>query len=103
MPGADQIAAQILTRTHEVAQRLKLSDRNDDWPQLPRRQQPRELQRVTRVGLDTVTGLTRDRARRTHHHLDPRRTRGARQPEPRRPGLIDRADRARQALQPLDH
>jgi len=71
---AHQIAAQILTRTDQVAQRLDLGGRHDDRSQLPGREQPGELQRVTRIGLDGVAGLTRDRARRADHHLQPSAT-----------------------------
>ena len=97
-----QIAAQVLAAADQIAQRLQLGRGNDDRPQLPGRVQPRELERVARVGLDPIAGLARDRARRADHHLDPRRPRRPRQPEPRRPGLIDRAHRPRQRLQPLD-
>jgi hypothetical protein len=63
VPRAHQVSAQILAGAHQVAQRLELDRRHDDRPQLPGRVQPRELERVTGVGLDLIAGLTRDRAR----------------------------------------
>lgn len=72
----------------EVAQALKLWGRDDDRPQLSGRVRPGELQRVTRVGLDAVAGLTRDRPGRADHHLHARGPRRASKPEPGRPGLI---------------
>jgi hypothetical protein len=75
MTGTHHITTEILTRTHQITQRLKLHSRHQHRTQLARRVQPRELQRVTRVGLDPVTGLTRDRTRRTDHHLNTSRPR----------------------------
>ncbi len=56
MASCHQIAAQILTRPDEVAQRLELERRDEYRPQLPRRMQPGQLQRVARVGLDLWPG-----------------------------------------------
>ncbi len=39
---------------------LSSGQRHDDRSQLPGREQPGELQRITRVSLDLVAGLTRD-------------------------------------------
>ena len=52
---------------------------------------------VTLVGLDPITRRARDLARGHHPHVDPTLDRGARQPEPGRPSLIDRPHRTRQA------
>jgi hypothetical protein len=59
--GAHQITAEILTGTHQITQRLKLRRRHQHRAQLAGRVQPRELQRITRVGLDRVARLARDR------------------------------------------
>ena len=56
--GAHQVTTEVLAGTHEIAQCLKLGLRHYHRPQLPGRVQPRELQRVTHVGLDPVSGLT---------------------------------------------
>jgi hypothetical protein len=98
---AHQVTAQILAGSDEVAQRLELGGRDDDRPQLSGGVQPCELQRVTRVGLDAIPGLTRDRARRTDHHLKPLGARLPGEPEAGWAGLIDRPDRTRQRRQPL--
>src|SRR4051794_10416795 len=60
MTSAHQIAAQILTRPDEIAQRLELEIGHDDRPKLPGRQQPRELQGITHIGLDAIARLARD-------------------------------------------
>ena len=86
--GAHQIAAQILTRRHQVAQRLELARRDHHRPKLSRRGKPLELQRVARVGLDPVTRLTRNRTRSANHHLNARLTRARAQTpsaQPHRP------------------
>ncbi len=62
--GSHQIAAQILTRPDQVAQRFELERRDQHRPQLPRRVKSGELQRIPGVGLDLVARLTRDRAGR---------------------------------------
>lgn len=102
MPRAHQIPAQVLAGTNQVAQRLELQGRDLHRPQLPRRVQPGELQRIARVGLGVIARLARNRAGRTDHHLHPGGARRPREPEPGRAGLIDRADRAGQRLQPAD-
>jgi hypothetical protein len=63
MAGAHQITAEILTRTHQITQRLKLRRWHRNRAQLAGRIQSRELERVTRVGLDPVAGLAQDRTR----------------------------------------
>ena len=102
VPAGHQIAAEILAAAHQVPQRLELGLGHDHRAQLPGGEQPRELERVAGVGLDPVTGLARDRARRADHHLDPSRAGRAREPEPGRARFIDRADRPRQRLHPAD-
>ena len=96
--GAHQITAEILTGTHQVTQRLELRRCHQHRPQLARRVQLGELQRVAGVGLDLVTGLTRNCTRRADHHLNTRRTSCPRQPEPGRPSLIDPSHRPRKRL-----
>jgi hypothetical protein len=48
-----------LAGTHEIAQRLELERRDADRPQLPGGMQPGELERITAIGLDPITGLAR--------------------------------------------
>jgi len=102
VPAGHQIAAEILPPADQVPQRFEFGLGHHDRTQLPGSEQPGELQRVAGVGLDPVTGLTGDRSRRADHHLDPSGTRGAGEPEPGRARFIDRTDRSRQRLQPLD-
>jgi hypothetical protein len=97
-----QVAAQVLARADQIAQRLEFGLGNHDGPKLPRGVQPGELERIAGVGLDAVTRLARDRARSAHHHLDAGRPCRPRQAEPGRPGLIDSAHRPRQRPQPAD-
>jgi CheY-like chemotaxis protein len=59
VPCAHQIATQILAGTDKVAQPLKLWGRDGDRTQLSGGVQPGQLQGVTRVSLDAVSGLTR--------------------------------------------
>ena len=66
-----------------------------DRLQLPGQQQPRQQLGVAAIGLDAVAARPRRLARRDDHHLDPGALRRARQPEPGRAGLIDRANRRR--------
>jgi hypothetical protein len=61
--GRHQIAAQILPGADQIAQRLKLQRWDRDRAQLAGGVQARELERITRIGLDAITGLTRNRAR----------------------------------------
>ena len=56
---------------------------------------------VALVGLDPVTRRARNLARGHDAHIDPALTAGPGQTEPRRPGLIDRADRAGQRREEL--
>jgi len=103
MPGAHQIAAQILTRTDEVAQRLLLDARDRHPMQLPGRQQPHQALGIATVGLDAVTGPARDQPRRADHAIDPGRRQAPRQHEPGRARLIGRADRPRQRGRKRSH
>jgi hypothetical protein len=102
MPASHQITPQILPGANQIAKRLKPTIGHQHRPQLTSRVQTRKLQRITRIGLDPIARLARDRARRTDHHLDPHRPRRPRQPKPGRTRLIHRPDRPRQRLQPLD-
>jgi hypothetical protein len=102
VPGAHQIAAQILTRPHQITQRLELGRGDQHRPKLAGRVKPCELQRVTHICFDPVTGLTRDRARRANHHLNTSRTRRTRQRKSRGPRLIDRAHLPGKRPKPLN-
>ena len=61
MTSPHQIASQILAGTHQITQRLELGRWHQHRTQLTSRVQPRELQRIARIGLDPITGLARDR------------------------------------------
>ena len=70
--------------------------------QRPGQQQPRQQLGVLAIGLDPIRRAARCLARRDHLHRDPGRHRRAIEPEPGRPGLIARPDRAGQPRQPRD-
>ena len=102
MARAHQIAAQILTRAHQVTQRLLLLARDPDRVQAVDHQQPQHALGVAPVGLHAILRRPLDLARRRHHATDPRGAQPARQGEPGRPGLIRRARRTRQPGAELD-
>ena len=84
LPGAHQIAAQILAGAHEVAQRLLLDGRHPDRVQRVDHQQPQHPLGVALIGLDLVLRRALDLPRRRHHAPDPRRVQRAREPVPGR-------------------
>jgi hypothetical protein len=86
--GAHQIHADVLPAAHQIAQLLTLDRRDRDQRQLPRRQQSREADRVTLVGLDPIRRRAVGLARRAHRHLDPFRQSSTREPVASRTGLI---------------
>ena len=73
MPGAHQIHADVLTAAHEITQLLTLDRRDRDQRQLAGRQQPRQPDRVTLIGLDPIRRRTLGLARRAHPELEPLR------------------------------
>ena len=68
-PRAHQIRAQVLPAAHQVAQVLLLFAGHPHQPQITGREQPRQPDRVARVGLDPIPRTALDVARRADHHL----------------------------------
>jgi hypothetical protein len=101
--GAHQIAAQVLTRADQVAQRLFLDGRDRDRVQLARDQQPHQPLGVALVGLDAIARSARHQPRRAHQTLDPCRRQPSRERKPCGPRLIGRAHRTRQARHERRH
>src|SRR5262245_11412066 len=97
--GPHQIAAHILDRTGQVTELLIGKARHEREPQLPGRQQPRQPDRVTPIGLDPITRPPRDRPRRDNLEPNPTLTSGPGQPEPGRTRLIHRARSRTEPLQ----
>jgi hypothetical protein len=100
---AHQIAAQILTGTHQITQRLLLHARDRDRTKLTGHQQPDQALGIAAIGLHAIRRPPRDQPRRAHHTLHPHRPQLARQHEPRRPRLIRRAHRPRQRARERRH
>jgi hypothetical protein len=78
---AHQIAAHVLARPDQVAQRLLLAARDPDRVQSADHQQPHEPLGVTAVGLHTILRRPLDLARRRHHAPDTRRLKRPREAE----------------------
>ncbi len=88
--GTHQIATEIVDRAYQITEALIRGRRHEREPQFPGGQQPHEADRIAAVGLDPVPRTFRDRPGRHDLHHDPSLARRAHQPEPGRPGLVDR-------------
>ena len=96
LPGAHQIAADVLPRADQIAQRLLLDRRHPDRVQRVDHQQPQHPLGVALIGLDLVLRRALDLPRRRHHAPDPRRLQRPREPVPGRARLVRHPRRARQ-------
>ncbi len=94
--AAHQVDADGLARADEIAQRLLFATGNADGMQLAGQHQPDQQLGVAAVGPDTITGRPGDLARRCDDALHAASMQLAREPVPRRPGLVGRTHRARQ-------
>ena len=70
MTGAHEIAAQILPRTHQIAQRLFLDAGTATAMQLTRGQQPHQALGVAAIGLDAIARPARNQPRRADQTVD---------------------------------
>ena len=84
-----QIAARVLASADQVAKRLLGRRRDPHQRQLAGTPKPQQPLGVATIGLDAIAGSARHRPRRADHHIDAKLRACARQPEPRRPRLID--------------
>src|SRR5215216_1053208 len=103
-PAAQQELRQAMTRTHQVFARvIDAADqvtealvwlaRHEREAQLAGGEQPDQPLGVTPIGLYPIARRPGNRSRRDHAHVQSALGRRSREPEPRRPGLIDRAHR----------
>jgi hypothetical protein len=86
--AAHQIHPDRLASANQVTQRLLLVAGNPDRMKLAGQQQPHQVLSVTTISLHAIPGRARDLARRRDHALHATLTVIARQPVPRRTGLI---------------
>ena len=94
--GSHQIAAHVLTRANQIAQRLLLAGRHPHGVQAVDHQQARQPLSVAAVGFDPVLYGALDLARCRHHTPHPRCPKRPRQTEPGRAGLVGHSRRPRQ-------
>jgi hypothetical protein len=88
MTGTHQVPACILDRSNQITEALIGHSRDERKRQLPGGEQTRKADRVTPIGLHTVTRTPRDRPRRDDTHIDPTLPGRASQAKPCRPRLI---------------
>jgi hypothetical protein len=103
VPRPHQVAADVLARADEVAQRLLLDARHPDRVQPADHQQPQQALGVAPIGLDPIARRPRDLSRRRDETPDAGRLERPRKPEARRPGLIGHPRRARKPGAELHH
>lgn len=96
MAGAQQIAAKLLPRSHQVAGGLDELARNRDRAQLPCEREPGQQLGVLAIGLDPLAGRPGGLAGSDHLDRDALLAGGAEEGEAGRPGLIDRPNGLRQ-------
>ena len=102
LPVAHPIKTRVLAGAHQVAGCLHLRRGNVDRLEQPAREQPRQLARVPRIGLDPVARPLRHQPRRHHGAVDPALDQVPIQAEAGRARLIAAAHRRPAAQQPLD-
>ncbi len=94
--AAHQIDPYLFPGTDQVPQRFLLRPRHPDRMKLPREQQPDDQLRVAAIGLHAIPRRARDLRRRRDDTLHAPLDQLAREPVPRRTGLIRDPDRPRQ-------
>src|ERR1019366_4721082 len=88
MPGAHQIATDILPAADQITQLLMLDRRDRHQRQLPGSEPPREPDPFSLMGLAPLGQSTISAPWRAHPQLDALRPRATREPIPGRPRLV---------------
>jgi hypothetical protein len=70
VPCAHQVAASVLTSADQIPGGFLLDGRDRDLDDLAQLEQPREMQRVTRIGLDPIAGRPLQLRRRSNQTVD---------------------------------
>lgn len=101
VPVAHPVKTRVLPSAHQIAGRLHIGQGNMDRLEQPASEQPRQLARVTAVGLDAITRPLRHQPRRDHLAVDATRNEITRETETCRPRLVAAAHRRPAAQHPL--